>query len=98
MATFSTGQAVEISCEVRPGPFPGEFLVAFETADGPVSGFVREENLKRTGDSDGYVFAIVREVSADTITVMVRGSFFTTNGLAHLRREWANSHVQEARA
>lgn len=98
MRTFSTGQSVQIKCEVRPGPFPGEFLVAFETAEGPVSGFVQEDNLTKMGEGDGYVFATVKEVSADTLTVMVRGSFFTTNGLAHLRRDWANSHVQEARA
>lgn len=96
MAQFSTGQTVQIRCDIRPGPFPGEFLVAFETAEGPVSGFVGEDNLKRAGENEGYIFATVREVSADTLTVMVRGSFFTTNGLAHLRREWANSHVQEA--
>ena len=98
MAKFSTGQTVQIRCEVRAGPFPGEFLVAFESANGPVSGFVREDNLRKTSESEGYIFATVKGVSADTLTVMVRGSFFTTNGLAHLRRDWANSHVQEARA
>src|SRR5713226_7741114 len=97
MPNFSVGQTVRIKCEVRPGPFPGEFLVAFETAQGPVSGFVRGEDFEKIDESEGFVFGAIIEVSSDTLTVMVRGSFFTTNGLALLKRDWANSHVQEAR-
>jgi len=99
MQKFSIGQAVQIRCEVRPGPFPAEFLVTLDTIEGPISGFVRGDNFRKSSSSnDGYVFATVTDVSEDTLTVMVRGSFFTTNGLAQLKRDWANSHVREARA
>jgi hypothetical protein len=98
MPAFSRGQVVQILCEVRPGPFPGEHLVTFESADGPISGFVRDDDFRAAGEQRGYVLATVTDVSEHTLTAMVRGSFFSTNGLASFQREWANSHVREARA
>ena len=96
-ATFATGQTVQIQCEASPGAFPGEFLVAFDSVEGRVSGFVKSENFRQSGPDAGYIFGTVTNVSDDTLTVMVRGSFFTTNGLAQLKRDWANAHVKEAR-
>jgi hypothetical protein len=100
MARFAAGQPILIPCDVEPGAFASEFLVTFETLEGPVSGFVREDNLQRIGAEGGgaYVFATVKDVSEDTLTVVVRGSFFTTTGLAHLKTDWANSHVRAAHA
>jgi hypothetical protein len=98
MATFARGQAVEILCEVQPGPFPRELLVTFQSIEGPVSGFVGEDTLRRVDGETGYLGAIVREVSDEALTVLVKGAFFTTTGLAYLARDWANSHVQLARA
>lgn len=98
MPSFKPGQTIQILCEVQRGAFPTELLVTFETAEGPVSGFVRADSVKRSNDREGYITAEVKEVSADTLTVVVHGSFFTTTGLAYLNRDWANSHVQSAHA
>jgi hypothetical protein len=98
MARFVAGQPILIPCNVESGAFASEFLVTFEALEGPVSGFVRENNLQRTGAEGGeaYLFATVKDVSEDTLTVVVRGSFFTTTGVAHLKADWANSHVRAA--
>jgi len=97
MPSFAPGQAVRIRCEVQRGAFPTEVLVTFETAEGPLSGFVRRENVERAeGQHEGYIRATIQEVSGDTITVVVSGSFFTTTGLAYLNREWAKEHVKPA--
>ncbi len=96
MANFNAGQRIRIRCEVQRGAFPTELLVTFDTAEGPVSGFVRSENVERTEGHEGYIGATVKKVEGDIITVMVEGSFFTTNGLAYLKSDWANSHVQPA--
>ncbi len=96
MATFVPGQSVRIRCEVQRGAFPTEWLVTFETVKGPVSGFVRSENVEQVEGQEGYVRATVKEVSSDTITVVVHGSFFTTTGLAYLKSDWARSHVKPA--
>jgi hypothetical protein len=98
MPKFVPGQVVMIRCDIQPGAFPTEVLVNFETAEGPVSGFVRSNNVERTGEDEGFIRATVQEVSAHTITVVVDGSFFTTTGLAYLNRDWANSHVRAAHA
>lgn len=100
MPTFKPGDEIAIPCEVGPGPFPTEKLVTLDTAEGPLSGFVRKENLlsvDSTGNN-GYIRGTVKEVFSEIITVVVRGSFFTTTGLASLPREWASKHVQFAHA
>jgi hypothetical protein len=96
MSQFSVGQPVKIPCEVQRGAFPTELLVTFETVDGPTSGFVRSEDVQRVDGHHGLISAIIKETSSDTITVIVKGSFFTTTGLAYLKRDWANSNVQPA--
>ena len=98
MARYTPSQSVLIRCEIQAGPFPTECLVTFETVDGPVSGFVRRDDVRRLTDGEGYISAIVKEVSADTVTVVVEGSFFTSNGLAYLNRAWADSHVRTSHA
>lgn len=98
MARFTLGQTVQIRCDIQPGAFPTEYLVTFQTNEGPVSGFVRGEQISHAETDKGYIFATVQGVSEDTLTVMVRGSFFTTTGLAHLSTAWANAHVREAHA
>lgn len=94
MAKFNVGEIVEIQCEVQAGAFPTEVLVTLDTVEGPISGFVRKEAIKRVKGHEGYIRATVKDVSADTLTVVLQGSFFTTTGLAYLKRDWANAHVQ----
>lgn len=98
MPKFTPGELVRIPCEVQRGAFPTEWLVTFETAEGPVSGFVQSDYVERAEGHEGFIRGVVREVSADTVTVEVHGSFFTTTGLAYLRRDWANSNLQLAHA
>lgn len=96
MSSFAPGQSIRIRCEVQRGAFPTELLVTFETAKGPISGFVRSESVEQVEGQEGYIRATVKDVSRDTITVVVHGSFFTTTGLAYLNRDWANLHVKPA--
>jgi hypothetical protein len=42
---MKTGDVIRIRCDVRPGPFSGEHMIAFQTEDGSVSGFVRDSEL-----------------------------------------------------
>ena len=83
MAKFREGQEILIRAEIGNGPFPGERLVTFETTRGPVSGFI-DDAMVVNRQGVNYLRAIVREVTGDTLTVWVRGSFFNTNGLAQL--------------
>lgn len=96
MANFNPGERIRIRCEVQRGAFPTELLVTFDTADGPISGFVRSENVELIEGHEGYIGAIVKKVAGDIITVMVEGPFFTTNGLAYLKSDWADLHVKPA--
>ncbi len=38
---FKKWDVVAVPCDVRPGAFPGEFLVTTETVNGPISGLRR---------------------------------------------------------
>lgn len=81
--TIKAGDQIGVRCDVKPGPFPGEHLIQVETIDGPVSGFVTEDRLRRSGE-DWFVSGIVRAVFPDHIEVRIQGSFFTTNGIANI--------------
>jgi hypothetical protein len=83
MAQIKAGDEIGIKCEVKPGPFPGEHLIEVETLDGPVSGFVSESFLKET-DGVWFVRGTVYEVFSDHMKVRIKGSFFTTNGIANI--------------
>jgi hypothetical protein len=85
---LTVGQQVWIKCKVQPGPFSEEPLVTIESIDGPISGFVRSEELKKNAEGDS-VRGVVRSIEAKFIEVWIRGSFFTTNGLTNVSREMA---------
>src|ERR1700730_14849259 len=53
MSQFSVGQHVKIQCEVQRGAFPTELLVTFEAVEGPISGFVRSEDVQRLDGHKG---------------------------------------------
>jgi len=84
------GQHMWIRCKVQPGPFTEEPLVTVESIDGLLSGFVATDELK-TVDRERYVRGIVRHVTRDHVEVWIKGSFFTTNGLANVPRELATA-------
>lgn len=97
---FKSGDQVEIPVEVGQGAFPTEALITFETIDGPISGFVRKDDIVKC-DHDthrGYVSGVVKDVTPDVISVVVRGSFFRTTGLATLARQWAVNNLHLAGA
>ena len=85
---FEAGTQVRIRCDVQPGPFSGEQLVTVETVDGAISGFVRDSELNRIGEQ-WLVRGIVKAHSEGRLDVWIRGSFLTTNGLAHVQPELA---------
>jgi hypothetical protein len=88
MSEMKVGDVIGIQCDVRPGPFSGERMITFDTVDGPISGFVREPDLMQK-DSQWYVRAIIQDIGDDVLHVRVKGSFFTTNGLASVPRRFA---------
>jgi len=83
MPDLEPGEKVLVPTNVDDGAFPGENLVTVETKTGPVSGFTKAVNIvHKHGDS--YLMAEVEDVSEDTLTVRLFGSFFTTTGLAYI--------------
>ena len=92
MPGFESGQEVGIPCEKAQGAFPGESLVSFETVDGPLSGFVNTEELIVFQDQT-FLPGVVKEVTRESVAVWVKGSFFTTTGLAYLAADWAKSNL-----
>ena len=85
---LTVGQNVWIRCTVQPGPFSEEPLVTVDTINDPVTGFIKSDELKLT-EHEQYVRGIVRNVATDHVEVWIRGSFFTTNGLANVPMELA---------
>lgn len=79
----SPGDKVLIPTEVGDGAFPNEKLVTVSTQEGPVSGFTRAEHIVSNNDGQ-FLMAEVRNVSEQSLTVRLFGSFFTTTGVAHL--------------
>ena len=96
MTQYKRGERIAIRCEVQPGAFPGEYLVTVTTAAGPVSGFARESDLMMNGSTS--LLGIVQSVTPDMLEVWLRGSFFTTNGLAELKKDWARDNVTRVAA
>jgi hypothetical protein len=88
MEKIKTGTIIQILCEVQPGPFSGERLITFETLDGPISGFVKE-NALTSKNGKWSIEGTIQSVEADRLVVKVRGSFFTTNGIANVSKEMA---------
>jgi len=82
---LTIGQQVWIPCKVQPGPFSEEPLVTIDSIDGPMTGFVNLDELKE----DHFVRGLVRNVTKDHVEVWIRGSFFTTNGLANVSADLA---------
>jgi len=77
------GDVLAVPAEVKPGPFSGERMIGFDTIHGPISGFVSEDELKEVS-GQWCVRAFVQSVDSDVLTVRIRGSFFTTNGIAKI--------------
>jgi len=85
MPTTVAGEMILIPVNTGSGAFSGERLITFDTLHGPISGFIRADQVEvRNGGS--FIKALVLEVTPDHISVRLHGSFFTTTGLAHIDR------------
>ena len=89
MEKFELGTLIGVKCEVQPGPFSDELLISVETMEGPISGFVRRSELREEKNGNWSVRGTILSVESDSIKVRIRGSFFTTNGLASVPRHLA---------
>lgn len=86
---MNVGDLIGVSCQVQPGPFSEERVVTIETVHGPLSGFVRESELKEIRKGEWVVRAEVRAIRGDELEVRIWGSFFTTNGVASVPKHLA---------
>lgn len=84
MAKLQVGGYIAIPCKVNPGPFEDELQVEFSSIEGTVSGFTAQRNITHKGGRP-FITGRVQAIEGDVVTVMVAGSFFTTNGLANFR-------------
>ena len=81
MREVHKGDEVLVRVIVDKGAFPQESLITLDSKEGPISGFIRSDKILSEG-SEHYIPAVVLDITEDTITVKLRGSFFTTTGLA----------------
>jgi hypothetical protein len=88
MVEFKVGDVIGVRCRVQPGPFSDERVVTIETTTGPISGFVSVDELKQE-DGAWFVRSTVRALTHDEIEILIKGSFFTTNGVASVPRHLA---------
>jgi hypothetical protein len=77
------GETVLVPTSVKAGAFPGEKLISVNTEGGVVSGFAKADAIVERGNSQ-YIRAEVKNVTPNTLTVKLAGSFFTTTGLANI--------------
>jgi hypothetical protein len=80
---------VLIPCQVARGAFPGESLVTVDTVDGPVSGFVRTEDIVHNEDGENCLIGLVKDIKDDILVVYLKGSFFTTTGITYIPKDKA---------
>lgn len=93
MPTFNPGESIAIRCKIQPGPFPDEFLVTVETTEGPIAGFVRKEGTIERG-GERLLVGVVVKATSEFLEVRLKGSYFTTTGLADLPRDWVKTNVE----
>jgi len=84
---LETGAEVQILCTAEIGAFPDERLVSIETYNGIISGFVSEADVHENPDGTTYLVGTIHGVEDDKIHVFLRGSFFTTTGIAMFSRK-----------
>lgn len=84
MAALTIGQTIHVPVSVEQGAFPKESVITIETQDGPISGFIRSDEVERIGEGNASIAGVVLDVSESAITVKLPGSFFTTTGLAYI--------------
>ncbi len=91
-AAFKRNQFVRVPCQIAPGPLD-ELLITVDTANGPISGFVKSDFLEEASSTSGYITGQIVAVSGDSVKVKLPGSFFTTTGVASLATAHLNQSV-----
>ena len=94
MTEFVPGQEVRMPCAAARGGPLGESVVTIESAQGPISGFVRADAV--TGEGEGaFLRAWIVTVTDELVVVEMPGSFFrTAAGRAAVRADWASANLQ----
>lgn len=91
MTSFAQGDRVAIPVDIQPGAFPGEYLVTVSTRQGPVSGFVQDQDFVERNKT---IQAVVGSSGPDSLKVQLSGSYFTTNGLVEFAADWARGNIK----
>ena len=86
MTPINKGDTLYIPVEIGDGAFLGERLITFETLEGPISGFIKNDQVINRGDIS-FVEAKVVDIDSNRFAIRLHGSFFTTTGLAHISNE-----------
>lgn len=92
MSQIGEGTLVKIPCRIQQGAFPGEYLITFNADNKEISGFVREENIQKTGNSEGLIEGKVILKESGQVTLQIQGSFFTgASGKTEVSSSWAGN-------
>ena len=84
---FAQGEEVRIPCTTTQGAFEDERLISIDTVKGPIGGFINSEDVKVDDNGEEYVVGVIQYVEGDNATIRLRGSFFTTAGIAYFSRQ-----------
>lgn len=85
--SLQKGATIGAPCEIRPGHFPHERMIAVDAEDGPVVGFADLKNLHGIDGKRGFIKGVAVDVSTDSIAVWLFGEFFRSSGFMHVKRE-----------
>ena len=84
---IQSGEEVRIPCTATQGAFEDERLVSIETIEGPIAGFIDAGEVRVAENGGTYVCGIIQRVNGEQIVIKLRGSFFTTTGIAYFSRQ-----------
>ena len=81
------GGEARIPCTATQGAFEDERLITIETIKGPIAGFIDARELKVDENGGTYVCGVIQQVRGEELVIKLRGSFFTTTGIAYFSRQ-----------
>jgi hypothetical protein len=94
MSKFHRGEMVAFRCVVAPGAFPKEFLITANLDSKDISGFVREDQISSKTNGHAFLHGRVVDVTTDCLSLLVRGSFFSSNGFFDVSPNWATQNLR----
>ena len=90
---IQSGGEARIPCTTTQGAFEDERLITIETIEGPIAGFIDADEVKVSENGETYVCGIVQQVRGEQIVIRLRGSFFTTTGIAYFSRQQLETEI-----